>query len=109
VHVIFEFKLSSWLKTSKPLCIKIIGSHLPANALNSHIPNSSKLNLTREIRDKIILNRRSDYKTVKEIKMTLLAPYNGANEDTLRNVLNEQREICNDTKLRVLLKEMIDD
>ncbi|PKC54138.1 hypothetical protein RhiirA1_507803 [Rhizophagus irregularis] len=103
VRVISESKLS-WLKTSKPLRIKIIGSHLPANALNTHIPNSSKLNLTREIRDKIILNRRSDYKTVKEIKMTLLAPYNGANEETLRNVLNEQREICNDTKLRGFIK-----
>uniref|UniRef100_U9TLH0 Uncharacterized protein n=1 Tax=Rhizophagus irregularis (strain DAOM 181602 / DAOM 197198 / MUCL 43194) TaxID=747089 RepID=U9TLH0_RHIID len=36
--------------------------------------------------------------------MTLLAPYNGANEETLRNVLNEQREICNDTKLRGFIK-----
>lgn len=104
VRIISESKLS-WLKTSKPLRIKIIGSHLPANALNAHTSNNvSKLNLTREIRDKIILSRRTDYKIAKEIKMKLLAPYNGANEETLKEALNEQREICNDIKLRGFIK-----
>jgi hypothetical protein len=103
VRVISESKLS-WLKTSNPLRIKIVGSHLPQNVLNSHIPSVSKINLTREIRDKIILNRRSDYNTIKEIKMKLLTPYNSANEETLKAALNEQCEICNDVKLRRFVK-----
>ena len=73
MRVISELKLS-WLKTSKPLCIKVVGSHLPPNVLNSHSPSVSKLNLIREVRDKIILNRRSDHNTAKDIKMKLLAP-----------------------------------
>ncbi|CAB4415594.1 unnamed protein product [Rhizophagus irregularis] len=103
VRVISESKLS-WLKSDKPLRIKITGTHLPPNVLNSYTPSIFKINLTRETRDKIILSRRSDRKTTKEIKMKLLAPYNGENEEILKETLNEQCEVCNNIKLGSFIK-----
>ena len=55
------------------------------------------MSLTRQIRDNIIINRRADHKTTKNIKAKLLAPYNGANEEVLREALYNKKEICDDT------------
>ena len=99
VRVISESKLS-WLKTEKPLRIKIIGSHLPVNSLVSHTPNVARLNLSRQTRDNIIISRRADHKTAKDIKAKLLAPYNNASENELREVLLNQKTICNNAKLK---------
>jgi hypothetical protein len=74
VCVISESKLS-WLNKEKPLKIKIVGLHLPTNVLISHNP---RLNLSRQVRDHIIVSRRSDHRTANSIKSKLLTPFNGA-------------------------------
>lgn len=99
VKVISESKLS-WLKTDYPLKIKVVNTHLPQSYISAPIPNTSKLNLSRQTRDNIIVNRRADHKTAKEVKAKLLAPYNNANEEELKDALKNQRVICNDKKLR---------
>jgi hypothetical protein len=107
VRVISESKLS-WLKKEKPLRIKIIGSHLPVNTLASHTPSVTRLNLSRQIRDNIIMSRRADHKTAKDIKAKLLAPYNNASENELKEaLLNNQKTICNTSKLKSFI--MYDD
>ncbi len=98
VRVISESKLS-WLNQEKPLQIKIIGSHLPQNTLISHTSTISRLNLSHQTRDNIIVSRRADYHTANSIKLKLLAPFNGAEEDELKEALKNQHQICNDNKL----------
>uniref|UniRef100_U9SN92 Uncharacterized protein n=1 Tax=Rhizophagus irregularis (strain DAOM 181602 / DAOM 197198 / MUCL 43194) TaxID=747089 RepID=U9SN92_RHIID len=60
VRVISESKLS-WLKKEKPLRIKIIGSHLLINALALHNPIITRLNISRQTKDNIIIIRRADF------------------------------------------------
>ena len=102
LRIISESKLS-WLNKEKPLKIKIIGSHLPTNVLISHNPSVSKLNLSRQVRDHIIVSRRSDHRTANSVKLKLLAPFNGAEENVLKEALTNQRQICNHDKLRSFL------
>lgn len=64
VRVISESKLS-WLKKEKPLRIKIIGSHLLINALALHNPIITRLNISRQTKDNIIIIRRADCKTAR--------------------------------------------
>ncbi|CAB5194731.1 unnamed protein product [Rhizophagus irregularis] len=107
VRVISESKLS-WLKKEKPLRIKIIGSHLPINTLASHTPIITRLNLSRQTRDNIIISRRAYHKTAKDIKAKFLAPYNNASENELREaLLKNQKTLCDNTKLRSFI--MYDD
>jgi len=49
--------------------------------------------------DNIILNYKIDHKTIKNIKVKILALYNNTNEETLQEVLNNKKEICDDKKL----------
>ena len=99
VRVISKSKLS-WLKNEKPLHIEIVGSHLPANLVTPHTPNITRLNLSRQTKDSIIISRRADHKTVKNVKAKLLVPYNNANEEKLREALKDQKTLCNDIKLK---------
>ena len=103
VRVISESKLS-WLNQEKPFQIKITGLHLPQNTLISHTPIISRLNLSRQTRDNIIVSRRADHHTANSIKLKLLAPFNGAEENELKEVLKNQHQICNDNKFRSYLK-----
>ncbi|RGB26794.1 hypothetical protein C1646_769934 [Rhizophagus diaphanus] len=64
VRVISELKLS-WLKKENPLRVKIIGSHLPINALTSHTPIITKLNLSRQTRYNFIIIRKADHKIAR--------------------------------------------
>src|SRR5688572_10136760 len=99
VRVISESKLS-WLNKEKPLQIKIVGTHLPVNTIASHTSNISRLNLSRQTRDNIIISHRSDHRSANSVKSKLLAPFNGAEENELKEVLSQ---ICNDRKLRIYL------
>jgi len=102
VRVLSEVYLSQ-LNSLNPLKIKISKTHLPTNVLTTHNPQINRLSLTRQVRDNIILNRRADHKTTKNIKAKLLAPYNGANEEVLREALYNKKEICDDKKLKRFL------
>ncbi|CAB4379278.1 unnamed protein product [Rhizophagus irregularis] len=101
VRVISESKLS-WLNKEKPLKIKIVGLHLPTN-IPIHSPKISRLNLSRQVRDNIIVDRRSDHRTANSVKSKLLAPFNGAEENVLKEALTNQHQICNHDKLRSFL------
>ena len=102
VRVISEVYLSQ-INDLRPLKIKILNTHLPSNILVTHTPQINRLNLTRQVRDNIILNRRADHKSTKNIKAKMLAPYNGANEEDLRKALSNKKEFCDDKKLQRFL------
>ncbi len=105
VRVTSEVYLSQ-LNSLYPLKIKISNTHLPSNVIVTHNPQINQLSLTRQTRDNIILNRRADHKTTKNIKAKMLAPYNGANEEVLREALHNQKELCDDKKLyRFLVRD----
>ena len=105
VRITSEVYLSQ-VNTSYPLKIKILNTHLPSNVLITHTPQINRLNLTRQIRDNIIINRRADHKTTKNIKAKMLAQYNGANEEVLREVSRNSKEMCDDKKLyRFLVRD----
>ena len=76
---------------------------MPSNILTTHTPQINRLSLTRQVRDNIIVSRRADHKTTKNVKAKMLAPYNGANEEVLREALHNQKELCNDKKLHRFL------
>ncbi|RIA92398.1 hypothetical protein C1645_820735 [Glomus cerebriforme] len=50
-----------------------------------------------------LLNHRADHKTTKNIKAKMLAPYNDTDEEVLRKILYNQKELCNDKKLHRFL------
>jgi hypothetical protein len=102
VRIVSESHLSQ-LNDSHPLKIKILNTHLPSNILTIHTPQINRLSLTRQVRDNIILNRRADHKTAKDIKAKMLAPYNGANEEVLREASCNKKELCDDKKLNRFL------
>ncbi|CAG8681125.1 17547_t:CDS:1, partial [Cetraspora pellucida] len=72
-----------YLTSSHPLQIKVEGTHLPSNVTNAIVPKISRINLTCEVRDKIIISCHADHQTTKGIKKKLLAPLNDANEEEL--------------------------
>ncbi|GBC42759.1 hypothetical protein GLOIN_2v1777145 [Rhizophagus irregularis DAOM 181602=DAOM 197198] len=105
VRIISEVYLSK-IDRPCPLKIKVLNSHLPSNVLTTHTPQINRLSLTRQVRDNIIINRRADHKTTKNIKAKMLASYNGANEEDLREALRNQKELCEDKKLyRFLVRD----
>ncbi|CAG8749969.1 3895_t:CDS:2, partial [Gigaspora rosea] len=97
---VHSFSRLSYLNSSHPLRIKIEGTHLPSNILNAVVPKISRINLTREVQDKIIISRHADHRTTKGIKGKLLVSLNGASEEELNNALLNSREICNNIKLK---------
>ncbi|CAG8591006.1 7080_t:CDS:2 [Ambispora gerdemannii] len=99
VKVCFYSRLS-YLITNHPLRIKIEGAHLPSHMIMSETSQISRINLTREKRDKIIISRHADHKTTKEIKGKLLTSLNNADENKLREALSNSREICDNKTLK---------
>ncbi|RHZ45370.1 hypothetical protein Glove_680g85 [Diversispora epigaea] len=97
---VHSFSRLSNLNTSHPLYIKIEGCHRPSNLLNTENRQVTRINLTRQIRDKITISRRADHQTTKEIKGKLLISLNGATEEELNNALLNNREICDNKKLK---------
>ena len=96
----------SYLNTSHPLRIKIEDVHFPSSAMMPEIGKMSRINLTREKRDEIIVSRRADHRTTRGIKGKLLASFNNADEHTLREAFLSSREICdNNTLKRFLTRE----
>src|SRR6266542_4186725 len=91
------------LTTSHPLLIKIYGTHTPSNIIVNSTPKIKRLNLLKSVRNNVLLNRKVDHKSAKEIKLKLLASMNGANEETLSQALSNQRTICIDNKLKQLV------
>ncbi|UZO14011.1 uncharacterized protein OCT59_005482 [Rhizophagus irregularis] len=69
----------------------------------SHNSNISRLNLSRQVRDNIIISHRSDHRSANSVKSKLLAPFNGAEESELKEALKNQWQICSDEKLRAYL------
>src|SRR3954469_9008206 len=65
------------------LCKVRIISEVYLSQVITHTPKINRLSLTRQIRDNIIINRRADHKTTKNIKAKMLAQYNSANEEVL--------------------------
>ena len=104
VRVKSEVHFSS-LTTSHPLLIKIYGTHTPSNIIanNSSTPKIERLNLLKVVRDNVLLSRRADHRSAKGIKSKLLASVNGANEETLSQVITSQRVVCTDNKLKQLV------
>ena len=99
VRVISECRLS-WLNSSIPLRITIQGYHRPlSHQINSN-NKISRINFTYSIKDMIATSRRADHRTANGIKSKLLAPFNGSSEETLKKALNNQRELCDTSKLR---------
>ncbi|CAG8732162.1 9086_t:CDS:2, partial [Funneliformis caledonium] len=85
VKVISKCRLS-WLNSETPLCITIQETHHPSQHMfNNIIPKISRINLTYFVRDSIVLNRRADHRTAKEIKAKLLTPFNGASEEPIES------------------------
>lgn len=70
--------------------------------LNS-TPKVQRFNFLRNVRNKILISRRADYMSTKEIKAKLLVSINGADENTLFNALNSQKVICTNDKLKQLI------
>ncbi|KAF0555766.1 gephyrin: PROVISIONAL [Gigaspora margarita] len=78
----------------------IEGTHLSSNIINTVVPKISRINLTHEVQDKIIISHYTDHQNTKGIKETLLVLLNSASEEELNNALLNSREICNNTKLK---------
>ncbi|CAG8507221.1 8491_t:CDS:2 [Scutellospora calospora] len=66
-----------------PIKLYIESQHIPTNIFIQHESAVTCLNLSRTIRDQVILSRRADGHTAKEIKLKLLAPFNGASKEQL--------------------------
>ncbi|CAG8737945.1 3245_t:CDS:2, partial [Racocetra fulgida] len=91
---VHSFSRLSFLNSNHQLRIKIEGAHYPTNMVNVSVPQITRINLTCQVRDQIITNRRADHQTTKAIKGKLLYPLNGANEEDLNEALLNSREIC---------------
>ncbi|KAF0465232.1 retrotransposable element [Gigaspora margarita] len=61
-------------------------------------------NTCRNIRDQVILNRRVDGSTAKEIKLKLLALFNGASREQLEKQEKYGINICSERKIQHLLE-----
>ena len=79
VRVILEVYLFQ-LNSSHPFKIKILNTHLLFNILITYISQINRLNLTC---DNIILNHKANYRTIKSIKVKMLASYNNTNKEVL--------------------------
>ncbi|CAB4438925.1 unnamed protein product [Rhizophagus irregularis] len=102
VRVKSEVRITSLTK-SHPLKITIQGNHVPQSMLLNSTPKVQRLNLLRNVRDKILISIRADHMSTKEIKAKLLVSNNGADENTLSSALNSQKVICTNDKLKQLI------
>ncbi|PKC70304.1 hypothetical protein RhiirA1_501757 [Rhizophagus irregularis] len=102
LRVVSESRLS-WIKSPHQLKIKIEGWHLPPNALITHEPQVTRVNLTRSARDKIIISRRADRWTADDVKNKILVSKQGATEADLSQEVVKNRDICNNKQLKRLI------
>ncbi len=73
----------SFLITLYPLLIKIYRTHISSNIIVNLTSKIERLNLLKSIKNNVLLNKRADHKSVKGIKLKLLASMNDANKKTL--------------------------
>ncbi|CAG8539081.1 11529_t:CDS:2 [Diversispora eburnea] len=102
LRVVSESRLS-WINTTYQLRIKIDGWHIPPNALVTHTPQVTRVNLTRSARDKIIISRRADRWTADDVKAKILVSKQGATEADLNQEIVKNRDICNAKQLKRLI------
>ncbi|CAG8683545.1 22058_t:CDS:2, partial [Racocetra persica] len=83
------------------------GQHIPTNYPIQHELVITRLNLSRNVRDQVILSRRVDGCTAKEIKLKLLAPFNGMPKEQLEQQEQYGTNICPWTILhRLVIDEL---
>ncbi|GBC49286.2 hypothetical protein GLOIN_2v1872702 [Rhizophagus irregularis DAOM 181602=DAOM 197198] len=75
VRVKSEVRITSLTK-SHPLKITIQGNHVPQSMLLNSTPKVQRFNFLRNVRNKILISRRADYMSTKEIKAKLLVSIN---------------------------------
>ncbi|CAG8836308.1 12110_t:CDS:1, partial [Gigaspora margarita] len=80
------------------------GQHIPMNISIQHKSTITCLNLSRNIRDQVILNRHANKSTAKEIKLKLLAPFNGTSREQLEKQEKYGTNICSERKIQHLLE-----
>ncbi|CAG8509324.1 15204_t:CDS:1 [Cetraspora pellucida] len=96
----------SYLNSDYQLRNKIEGTHYPSNMINTSILQITRINLTCQVRDQIIINYCADHHTTKTIKGKLLYSLNGTNEKDLNEALSNSRKICDNKKLeRFIIRE----
>ena len=76
---------------------------MPSNYPHSQLPQVSRINLDLSTRDMVLKEHRADHHAAKGIKAKMLAPLNGASEETIKEALNNQQKVCSNDKLRKLI------
>ncbi|CAG8591527.1 8570_t:CDS:2, partial [Cetraspora pellucida] len=103
---VHSFSQLSYLNSSHQLRIKIERTHYHSNMLITKAPQVTRLNLTCQVCDQIIISHRTDHQSAKTIKGKLLYSLNSANEEELNKALLNSREICDSKKLeRFIIRE----
>src|SRR5438128_11730122 len=87
-----------------PVHIFIKGRHIPENMLGNHQPSIARINLSHKTRDLVLASRRGASASKTGVIMRMLAQYNEASVDTIREELKSQKNICAEQKLQSLLE-----
>ncbi|CAG8834464.1 28197_t:CDS:1, partial [Gigaspora margarita] len=81
------------------------GQHMSTNISIHHESAVIHLNLSRTIRDQVILSRHADGYTAKEIKLKLLTPFNGVSREQLKQQKKHRINLCSKQKIQQLLEQ----
>ncbi|CAG8675923.1 24161_t:CDS:1, partial [Racocetra persica] len=87
-----------------PIKLYIKGQHIPTNISIQYESAITRLNLSRTVRDQVILSRRADRCTAKEVKLKLLTPFNGASKEQLEQQEKCGVNICSEQKIQQLIE-----
>ncbi|CAG8565769.1 10070_t:CDS:2 [Gigaspora rosea] len=102
IRVITKVILSQ-VKTEFPMQVILSGSHISSIPI-LHISTINRINLNYEARDIAIRGRRKSNMTTMQIMRNLLAPANSAPKNELKEILDNKKLACNETKIRYLLE-----
>ncbi|RIB05642.1 hypothetical protein C2G38_2219090 [Gigaspora rosea] len=102
VIVITKVMLSN-VKNPLPVQLIIKGVHR-SSALMTPDLKSTRINLSLQTYDKVIVARRAHHNTGTEIAMKVLAPYNNTNETYLTYLHNTSKNICTEQQLKRLIE-----
>ncbi|CAG8636492.1 16425_t:CDS:2 [Cetraspora pellucida] len=102
VRILTEVMLSE-VETEFSVRMTIKGNYILLNIIRETFA-LSRINLNREAHDLAITSHRADKRTMKEIKMKLLAPHNDISQNELECLYSGQNSICDDVKLRQLIE-----
>ncbi|CAG8735385.1 20649_t:CDS:2, partial [Cetraspora pellucida] len=102
VRVITKVMLSQ-IKTEFLMQVILSGSHI-SSILIPHISTINRINLNYETRDIVIHGRHESNMTTTQIMRNLLAPTNNAPKNELKEILDNKKFACNETKIRHLLE-----